>query len=282
MQLQLSEREIIERAGLLPAFPSVVNELLQTLDDENATIGALIQLVGRDPVITARVLSIANAAVMGSRIQRDLRDMQVAVSLIGLARVREIVLGVSLAEFSHESRMSHYFWEHSLAVGVAAQELARIAHVSPDYALVCGLLHDIGQLWMARFHPLEFQMVRMVINAGDEGCDIQEAERAYFGVDHCFIGGVLARAWKLPEAVVAAIEHHHDEHPPGEKLVAVTHVAEALTNALDLTRQEEARVRYLSQTACTLIGVDWTQDLNYLFGRIEARARYLGKTFAPA
>lgn len=278
MQLNLSDRDIIERASQLPAFPSVVNELLQTLDDENATLGALIQLVGRDPVITARVLSIANSAVMSSRMERDLRDMQVAISLIGVAKVREIVLGVSLAKFSQESRVSSHFWQHSLAVGVAAQELARLAHVSSDYALVCGLLHDIGQLWMARFHPLEFQMVRTVASAG-EGCDIIEAERAYFGVDHCHVGGVLARAWHLPAPVIMAIDHHHDAEPPAEKLVALTHVAETLTNALDLTRQDEAKVHHVSASACQLAGIDWSQDLNYLFGKIEARAHYLGKAF---
>lgn len=279
MPLQLSEHEIIERATLLPAFPSVVNDILQTLDDDNATIGAMIHLVERDPVITARVLSIANAAVMAGRTQRDLRDMQVAVSLIGLSKLREIVLGVSLAEFSRESRMSNYFWQHSVAVGVSAQELARMAHFSVDYALVGGLLHDIGQLWMARFYPLEFQMVRMAMSAG-EPISILEAEQRYFGIDHCAIGRVLATAWRLPPSVIAAIQHHHDAHPPADKLVAATHVGEAIANALDLARHDEARVLELSESACDLLGLDWQDDLNYLFGKIEARVRYLCRTFA--
>ena len=52
--------------------------------------------------------AIANAAAMGGRAPRDVRDMQVAVSLIGLSRVREIVLAVALAEFSRESRITSY------------------------------------------------------------------------------------------------------------------------------------------------------------------------------
>jgi len=278
MALHLSESEIVRRVALLPAFPTVVNDLLQTLDDENATIGALIQLVGRDPVITARVLSIANAAAMGGRAPRDVRDMQVAVSLIGLSRVREIVLAVALAEFSRESRLGSYFWEHSVAVGVAAQELARIGHLSQDYSLVCGLLHDIGQLWMARCHPLEFQLVRMSLESDDE-IDIVEAERRVFGIDHCAVGRLLATAWQLPAPVVAAIEHHHELHPPAEKLVAVTHVAEVLVNALDLSALQLSRVGNLSESACALIGLDWSDDLGFLFGRIEARSHYLTRIF---
>lgn len=281
MALHLSEAEIIERAVLLPAFPAVVNDILQTLDDDNATIGTLCSLVERDPVITGRVFSLANSAAMGGRTPRELRDMQVAISLVGLSRVREIVLAVSLAEFSRESRMSNYFWEHSVAVGVAAQELARIAHYSVDYALVGGLLHDIGQLWMARCYPLEFQMVRMAMQAQPKAC-ILETERQHFGTDHCVVGRVLATAWHLPASVVAAISHHHDLYPPADKLVATTHVAEAIANALDLSRHEEARVGQLSEAACQQLSLNWHADLNFLFGKIEARTRYLCQTFAAS
>jgi len=278
MPLHLKESEIIERATLLPAFPTVVNDILETLDDENAAMGALVQLVERDPVITARVLSIANAAVMAGRTQRDLRDMQVAVSLIGLSKLREIVLAVSLAKFSRESGMASHFWEHSIAVGVAAQELSRIGHCSRDFALVCGLLHDIGQLWMARCHPLEFQMVRMSMEQAPD-LDILDAEIWHFGLDHCTIGRLLGTAWHLPAPVIAAIQHHHDAHPPADKLIAVTHLGEAVVNALNIERHDHASVRHVSATACDVLGIDWRDDFNFLFGRIEARARNLARIF---
>lgn len=279
MSLHLSESEIIARASLLPAFPGIVNEILRTLDDDNATIGALIHLVERDPVIAANILAMANAVAMAGRTQRDVNDIQVAVSLIGLAKVREIVLGVSLASFARDGRLGNYFWEHSVAVGVATQELARLARCSVDYALVCGLLHDIGQLFMARCYPLEFQMVRMSMER-DETLDLLDAERQHFGMDHCAIGAILAHAWRLSPSVVAAVQHHHDTEPPADKLVAVTHVGEALANALDLARHDEARVLNLSASACDLLGMDWSEDLNYLFGKIEARARQLCRIFS--
>ncbi len=279
MSLHLSQSEIISRATMLPAFPSIVNEILQTLDDDNATLGALIHLVERDPVITANVLAMANAVAMAGRTQRDVQDIQVAISLIGLAKVREIVLGVSLASFARNGRLGNYFWEHSVAVGVAAQELARNAHCSVDYALVCGLLHDIGQLLMARCYPLEFQMVRMSMER-EPTLDLLDAEREHFGLDHCSVGAILATAWHLPPSVVAAVQHHHDKEPPADKLVAVTHVGEALANALDLARYDEARVINLSASACDLLGIDWSSNLNYLFGKIEARTRQLCRIFS--
>lgn len=278
MGVHLSRDEVVERAARLPAFPRVVTDILATLDDENATIGALVQHVERDPVITARVVSLANSAALHAYPGSSIRDAATATSMIGIARVREIVLAVSLADFARTSRVSAYYWKHSVAVGVGAQELARHTQVSLDYALVGGLVHDIGQLWMAKFYPLEFQQVKMAVCGGTG--DINDVEKAYFGLDHCEVGQALAECWKLPESVAAAIFFHHQPDPGlGEKLVAVTHVAEVLSNALDLTRREENQVAGLSAAACSAIGIDWGQDLRPLLGTIEARSEYACAAF---
>ena len=134
MPIQLSETEISSRAISLPAFPKIVNEIIQTLDDDNATLGALAHLVETDPVLTARIVSIANSAAMGGRNAGGLRNVHAAISLIGLARVRELALAVSLAEFAKKSQMSAYFWEL-----VQVGQRRHPAHRTADHA---GQLRD--------------------------------------------------------------------------------------------------------------------------------------------
>lgn len=283
MPLRLSEDEIIERASLLPAFPKVVADILAKIDDDNATVSALIELVEIDPVITARVLSVANSAAKSGSWRKGLRDMHVAVSLIGLSRLRQIVISLSLAEFARETHVPRGYWDHSVAVGVAAQELARLRPlqesllVSVDYALVAGLLHDIGFLWMARFYPLEFQMARQAsVQAGESTIEI---EHHYFGVDHCQIGSVLASGWGLPSSIVEAISAHYRPNPASGRLVAIVHVAEILSVALGMGMTGHKQFMDLSDSACIAAGLDWADDLNPLFGRIEARSRHLGRIF---
>ena len=278
MGLKLTKAEVIAGASTLPAFPKVVSEILQTLEDDGATLTALTRLVETDPVITARIISVANSAAMGGRHTGELRNVQMAISLIGLAKVKQIAIAVSLAEFARKSEMTSYYWEHSVAVAIAAQELGRFTHVSGDYTQVAGLLHDIGQLWMARTYPVEFQKVRTALGISKRG--IIEVERHFFGADHCVIGAILASQWGLPMPVVAAIRYHHDPTPAiGEKLVPLIHVAEVLSNALDLSDRQENHVAHLSGEACTAIGLDLESDLGYLFGKIEARSENACRTF---
>lgn len=283
MPVRLSEGEIVERANLLPAFPKVVADVLATLDDDNATMTSLIGLVESDPVVTARVLSVANAAAKSGAWRKGLRDMHVAVSLIGLSRLRQIAISVSIAEFARGTRVTRGYWDHSVAVGVSAQELARLRPlpesmlVSVDYALVAGLLHDIGQLWMARFYPLECQMVRQAAVAS--GAAIVDVEQDYFGVDHCRVGRILATGWGLPSSIVEAIAGHHRPSSAMGRLAAITHVAENLVVALGLGGNDQLPSIELSEAACTAVGLDWSEDLSPLLGRIEARSRHLGKIF---
>lgn len=273
MSIRLSHDEIVEKTAQLPAFPLVVTHILETIDDDNATLGDLVAHIERDPVITARVVALASSASMKGRHEVKLGDVYTATSLIGMSRLREVVIGTNLAEFARSARVSTFFWEHSVAVGVSAQELARHIGISMDYAFVAGLLHDIGQLWLARFYPQEFQLARKVAEAGIRA--MVDAEKDQFGMDHCLLGRYIAECWGLPKPIIDAIylHHHPDERHP-DKLVAVTHVAEVIANALNLGHREGNQVTYLSPSACAMLHMDFTEDLQHMFGRMEARTNY--------
>lgn len=282
MATKFSTDEILSKATQLPAFPSVVSHILQTIDDDNATLGDLVKYVERDPVITAKVVAAASAVGLRGHHAVHLGDVYTATSMIGLSRLRELVLQTSLAQFVNKNG-AHHFWQHSVAVGVCAQELARYtaghSQVQLDYAWVAGLLHDIGHLWLSRFYPLQFQIALQTADAGL--MPLIEAEQFHFGLDHTQIGRVVAEHWKLPGSLVAAIAQHHvPDKGLTDKLVAVTHVAEVLANVLNLGHRQGNQVAYVSPAACALLHLDFADDMQHLFGRIEARTEYAIEVFA--
>ena len=282
--IKLTQDEVRTRAVGLPSFPLIVSEILASLDDPDANLNVLTDLIVRDPVIAARVLSFANRAAGRTRSNTGVRDIYTATSLIGMSQVREIALVSSLGNFINANLpggMPTSYWEHSVAVGICAQELAQhvTAPVSSDTALIAGLLHDIGQLWLYRFQADIFSVVRKQALVG--AVNIVSAEREQFGVGHPQIGAWLAEHWALPPAIGAAILHHHK--PDGllsELLVPVVSLAEVLSNALDLTGRVENRVTQLSSLACTTLGLTFDGSIQPLLGRIEARSRYANAVFA--
>ena len=62
-------------------------------------------------------------------------------------------------------------------------------------------------------------------------------------------------------------------------LVALIHVAEVISDALDLAHSSDSRVTHISAPACDLLGIVWNTDVQALFGRIEARSRHANAFF---
>jgi HD-like signal output (HDOD) protein len=103
-------------------------------------------------------------------------------------------------------------------------------------------------------------------------------------VDHATIGAWLAENWTLPQSIVSAIHYHH--HHAGveldEPLVPLLHIAEVLSNALDLGGRAENRVTLISSSACSRLGIVWDENIRPLFGRIEARSSHANRVFTGA
>jgi putative nucleotidyltransferase with HDIG domain len=283
MAHQLTQDEVLAGRDALPAFPRVISEILASLDDPDANLNLLVGFIGRDPVLAARVFSLANAAANKTRHNATVRDLYTATSLIGLSRLREMAVMSSLSTFlrgATPAKLSPEFWRHSAAAGVSAQQVAVHARLSGEMALIGGLLHDIGQLWLFQFQAETFLQVWQASASHTQ--KIYNAEQEAFGVDHATIGAWLAEGWGLPPAIGDAIRHHHTpDSGPDEPLLHVVHVAEVLSNALDMTGSNSARVTDLSARSCQKLGLNWDESANALFGRIDAMGQFAATYFQP-
>jgi hypothetical protein len=77
--------------------------------------------------------------------------------------VRDLVIGLSVMH-SHTSGQCPAFdygafWGHSLATGIACQELAHFAQISSEELFTIGLLARVGELAMASLYPDEYAVV---------------------------------------------------------------------------------------------------------------------------
>lgn len=269
--------EVISRCTELPSFPRVVRLALIVLDTPEADFKLLSFHVVRDPAISTRVLSFANDVVGRTQTRRVIRDIESALTVIGLERLREIVMTTSLEQFLQSfvpAAEAPHHWAHALTVGICCRELARYTcHASAmDAALVAGLLHDVGRLWFHRFRADEFHAIRQEV--AEEGTYICTSERERFGVDHGVVGAWLTAHWGLPENIVDAVLCHHEcESSVRDPLALLIHVAEGLAHGIQHPAYADSRHAALSAAVCAKLGLDRPEYRNQLFGRIETRCR---------
>jgi putative nucleotidyltransferase with HDIG domain len=262
------QSDVARLAKSLPPFPAIVIQLLDMLRDESASFEVLSHMARNDPVISANILAHANH-MRRLHAQSDLTDAFVAASIIGINRVRRIVVSTGMNRFVSSVPGGPFLFHHSLAVAIAAQELAVFSGQSQDLAYIAGMLHDVGQLCLQMLDERAFEQVYM--DSISDGKLVQR-EAAVFGADHCLVGAHLARHWNLPEEIYSAILNHHDEDTVTCPLQASICLAETVVRALDLPHSPKNRVTILNQHAVAELEVDWSDpDMIDVFDRCVAR-----------
>lgn len=137
----------------LPAMPMVGVKALQVLRSSNGSLQSAAQVLENDPLLSARILRIANSAAYATR--ESAISIAQAVSRLGL-RTMEVVLIEASAQGVFASRNREInsacqkLWEHSLATGLLARDLCLLVFgkSGQDFsqaAFLAGLLHDIGK-----------------------------------------------------------------------------------------------------------------------------------------
>ena len=283
VQTPLTREAVVEFSQQMPSFPRVVSEIIATVDDPDGTLNVLVESINHDPLIAARVLAAANRASSMARREAAVDDIYAATARVGMSRVREIALISSMNGFVQtlgSDERYRQLWLHSIAVAVAAQEIGLYIDrpVPLESALIAGMLHNIGQYWFFAYAAGDYR--ECMDEAISDSVALEVAERRRFGVDHAQVGAWLLAHWQLPANICEAVNGHRaPEAHPGNVLVALIHVAEVVSDALDLARSRESRVTHVSGAACNLLGMVWNADVHALFGRIEARSRHANAFF---
>jgi PAS domain S-box-containing protein len=195
----------------LPTPPAVAMQIIQKASRPDCALAEITSLVSRDPALCVKLLKIVNSAFFS--IPRVITSVGRAVSMLGLRRVRSLVLGLSVPEMQSRSThpwMSEY-WKASLATAIAAHEWAR-ARKAPgadaETELVCGLLCDLGALVLLQMFPERYdRVVRLPAESLVRNqCDV---ERELFGFDHAELSAGLLQSWGFPADITEAIRCHH-------------------------------------------------------------------------
>jgi HD-like signal output (HDOD) protein len=244
---------------VLPTLPEVATRLLRTFGDENTNLGALVELIGQDPALAAKVLRLANSARYSS--SRGVATLRDAAAVLGTSTLRNLTMAACVAgAFPDVDGLDRArFWRHGMATARHAVQLAQAANIDTEMAYLAGLMLRSGQLLMA-------MQDRAVVT--DIEAHVTEAgsrfgwEATRLQCTHSDVTAELARRWKFPAALVQAFVAAGEpmEAQPFSVLGAVLHLAEVLADATDL----QLSPRDALETAAPRIVAHLNLDLDWL------------------
>ncbi len=215
----------------LPTAPRLHTQVTEELQSPNGSIAVVARLIAQDPLMSAKLLQVANSAFFG--MAHEVTDTTEAVMVLGAERIRSLILlagvfsqygGAKCPGFSPEP-----LWGHSVQVGAFARAIT-LAETrdgrTAEAAFTAGLLHDVGKLVLAANVPEKYESIRRAQAA--RKCSQREAEMEILGTTHAEVGACLMATWALPLRILEAIAWHHEPRlsdDRGFSLLAAVHSA---------------------------------------------------------
>lgn len=189
---------------------TAINEIVQLIQQLagkafSISIDELSQLVGRDPTITAKVVSAANTLGFNPN-GIAISTLSDAIHTIGFEKVRNLSISLLLAENSGQ-RANSYEQRNVAALcvcsGMIAQSLVRRPEttVNPDLLFVCASLRQYGRLLLCTFLLDRYGYALELARKTSE----DEAFREVFGLSPLELARHVLRGTNLPKKILHSL-----------------------------------------------------------------------------
>jgi HD-like signal output (HDOD) protein len=186
----------------LPAFPQVVRRLQIALVADKTTIKDIVNIISSEPVLSARFMQMANSAAMNPS-GTPVASLSNAVNRLGFNLVRTVSTAFAFRQLSRDSSLGairadlEQVWKISNEIAAICYAVAKHAFGrQPDEAMMAGLLHSIGRLYILMHAHHNDPTIR------DDPSFAQTLETW-----QPVIGKAILEAWGLPQRICEAVEN---------------------------------------------------------------------------
>lgn len=208
--------QLLATATGLPTLPGVAMQIITAVNDESTDTPALVQVLQRDPALTAKILRVANSPIYGSR--RGVESLQQAVVMLGLRATHSLALSFSLVsalKLQSKGALDYsLYWRRCLLAASAAKQVAdRIMPADKETAFLAALMQDLGMLVLDRVVP---DLYSALPCQQSDHSGLEAHELAKFGLSHVQAGEWMAREWGFSARMQSAVAYSHQPEGLGE------------------------------------------------------------------
>ncbi|UGQ48465.1 HDOD domain-containing protein [Massilia endophytica] len=191
--------------GDMPAFAKAISSILGAMRGEDDSEFSMTETVLSDPVLTQKVLRLANSS-MYSAFGQHVNTVTKAVLVLGTEAIGHLALGLKLIEelsvASPDTTLAHIEMEKAVLAGMVAREVATsAASRHAEEAVVCSMLHTLGRMMVTFYMPEVWARMQQRTGIGRE--DMASLE--LLGITLEEIGRSTAEHWGLPKNLVAGM-----------------------------------------------------------------------------
>jgi HD-like signal output (HDOD) protein len=218
----------------LPAFPKVVIEVQEALQDPNYTPQRAARVISTERALADRLLQMANSTAFNAT-GRVIIDLGVAINRLGAQKVYSVALGHAVAHIRHNESVRSIaprldeLWSECVTVAHFSEAIAKRRSLLFPGAFAAGLLHGIGRFYI-------------LVQSARQGASQVPLNAALVDSWHPVIAKAVLKNWRMDESVCEAVGAQADVNvqrvgPPTltDVLIASIRLANRVKNSYDTT-----------------------------------------------
>lgn len=255
----------------IPHMPHAIVTVQSLLSDPNAEISTLASAIRADPLLSARILAMANNLKLATG--EKITSLEHAIAYVGRSSLSEIVAIMGIHSLSAGPKnFTSTFWRDALLTGNIASALAPsvLTEGSADEAWIASALCNVGKIVAFMVEPEAADRVFRT-STREPHPSWRSIERRENSIDHTILGEIGAMLWGLPTYISDTCRQHHDLPAVGrgQKLLRLPELV-ALSNQLmhwihdDHTKIDDAILHDL----LAIIGRDLS-DMSFLKNQVK-------------
>ena len=193
----------VRQRGDMPGFTKAIGAILGAMRGEEEHDFNMAKAVLSDPVLTHKVLKLANSGMYSAFGQR-INTVSKAIEVLGGDAIGHLALGLKLIEeisqASDDPSVAHIEMEKAVLAGIVAQQVAAgaVGGRDAEEAMVCSMLHALGRMMVTFYMPETWSVLRQRGGIGSEDAVATEV----LGLSMEQIGSAAAERWSLPRKLI--------------------------------------------------------------------------------
>jgi len=251
----LLKDHILRLAQKLPTSPQIFSRLSMLLNDINADLDKIVNLISIDTGLTSRVLRVSNSVLF--RGSTPVQSLDEAVNRVGFREIHRMV-GMAMTEQLFMNGLPAYrmnpkqVWENSVATALAMEAIANEAGQETETAFTLGILRQVGKLVLGRI--LEKEQPGAIC---PDDIDVLSWEHARLNITNHEAAAYILQSWKLPIGLCAGVRFQHEPevHPEAGTEGAQLHLAGWVVGQLGISTKSESVLWELTQDRLELAQV---------------------------
>ncbi len=235
----------------LPSFPDVSARVQKALADDNVPLERIVRIIGSEPVLAGRVMTLANSAAMNPG-SVPIAELRSAVTRLGFDNLRSMAIAFAMTQLSRAREYQDIekpltaIWQRSVNMAATCFVIARrTGRINSDTALLAGLVHAVGRIYILARASRHRGLI-----ADQPG--LQVLVRDW----HASIARALLESWRFPEEIITAVHSYEDSNRErrGAALADVLAVADILVSWRG--QPEQIVTRLADSRPAALLGLD--------------------------